>query len=328
LPGLQPVARSSPVKEAMTNYIENPKTRGSGIICAIPQRGACPVGCPDCFFQSGRSYLEPLAEHTPNLPSPEQAAGRVVRCNDGNDSNHDRAVVMAAAELYRHVFFNTSIPHDLAGFQRPVVLTVNPGDMTDTSAHLLDPIPPNLMFVRVRTNAWNTDLVRQVVEYYTPKQVPVVLTYMAYYHIRLPPEYSDCYTFRQRTMNSYYCITPAAAAEITAPYSTNAYVYSCGKDVSTYACARCGHCLREYFATQERLRVDQKEEESLAAKAAGVKGSSTGALVPDHVCPSCSQASREENPLDQADVWALCKGEFRAAVPVRSVEINKNKWNR
>ena len=44
------------------SYIENPKTKGSGIIACIPQKGLCPNKCEDCFFQSGRSYLEPL-EH-------------------------------------------------------------------------------------------------------------------------------------------------------------------------------------------------------------------------------------------------------------------------
>jgi len=41
-------------------YKENPKTKGSGIVCAIPQKGICPNRCEDCFFQSGRSY-----ENTP-----------------------------------------------------------------------------------------------------------------------------------------------------------------------------------------------------------------------------------------------------------------------
>ena len=77
--------------------IENPKTKGSGILCAIPQRGTCPLKCSDCFFQSGRSYLEPLDRNLPNLPSSEEATGRVVRMNDGNDSNNERSLVIRAA---------------------------------------------------------------------------------------------------------------------------------------------------------------------------------------------------------------------------------------
>ena len=36
---------------------------------------------------SGRSYLEPLDENVPNLPDVASALNRVVRVNDGNDSN-------------------------------------------------------------------------------------------------------------------------------------------------------------------------------------------------------------------------------------------------
>lgn len=234
-------------------YIENPKTKGSGVICAIPQKGECPVGCADCFFQSGRSYLEPLDEHLPNMPSIEEARGRVVRMNDGNDSNNERELVLAAAKPYEHVFFNTSIPKDLGGFGKPVVLTVNPGKMTDTGARLLNSIPPNLMFVRVRVNTWNLDLVREVVRHYSARKVPVVLTFMAYYTESLPEGHEGCYTYRKRTMNSYWVITPNAWNGIMAGYADNQWVYACGKDADTFACHRCGNCLREYFATMERL---------------------------------------------------------------------------
>jgi hypothetical protein len=235
-------------------YIENPKTKGSGVICGIPQKGECPVKCADCFFQSGRSYLEPLDEHLPNLPSVEQAKGRVVRLNDGNDSNNERELVIEAAKTYEHAFFNTSIPRDLAGFGRPVVLTVNPGKMTDRSAHLVDPAPANLMFVRFRTDAWNLELCDKVVAHYTARKVPVVLTFMAYYTESIPVGYGEDYSFRRRTMNSYWVITPAAWDRILARYAGNQWVYPCGKDANTFGCHRCGNCIREYFATMERLR--------------------------------------------------------------------------
>lgn len=234
-------------------YIENPKTKGSGVICGIPQTGTCPVRCADCFFQSGRSYLEPLDKNLPNLPSPELARGKVVRLNDGNDSNNQRELVMAAATAYEHAFFNTSIPRDLEGFGRPVVLTVNPGGMTDQRAHLLDSVPANLMFVRFRTNTWNLALADQVVAHYTGRRVPVVLTFMAYYTESIPADHEADYTFRRRTMNSYWVITPAAWDRVLVRYAGNAWVYPCGKDASTFSCARCGNCLREYFAAAARL---------------------------------------------------------------------------
>jgi hypothetical protein len=92
-----------------TSYIENPKTKGSGVICCIPQKGFCPVNCADCFFQSGRSYLEPLEEKLPNMPTLEQSAGMVVRVNDGNDSNNQREPVMSAVERYPQKFFNVIV---------------------------------------------------------------------------------------------------------------------------------------------------------------------------------------------------------------------------
>ena len=87
-------------------YIENPKTKGSGIVCAIPQTGTCPNKCEDCFFQSGRSYLEPLVDNLPNLP--EEVDYQIVRINDGNDSNVDYPAVIMRTESYKHKFFNRS----------------------------------------------------------------------------------------------------------------------------------------------------------------------------------------------------------------------------
>ena len=91
-------------------YVENPKTKGSGIICCISQEGECPMKCDDCFFQSGRSYLEPLKEHLPNMPTIAEAEGKVVRVNDGNDSSVNFDLVMKMTEVYPMRFYNTSIP--------------------------------------------------------------------------------------------------------------------------------------------------------------------------------------------------------------------------
>ncbi len=235
-------------------YIENPKTKGSGIICAIPQKGTCPVRCSDCFFQSGRSYLEPLDENLPNLPSEEQAEGFVVRMNDGNDSNNQRWLVMSAAASYKDAFYNTSMPTDLHEYDKPVVLTVNPGKMTDIRAHLVDPVPPNLMMVRFRTNTWNTGLLHQVVEHYTRHDVPVILTFMAYYTDEIPGAHKSYYSWRQRTLNSYWVITPEAWEMIREMHADNPLVHTCGVSPTDFKCKNCGNCIREYFVTKDRLR--------------------------------------------------------------------------
>lgn len=232
-------------------YIENPKTKGSGIMCAIPQSTGCPIGCADCFFQSGRSYLEPLSENLPNIPPDHLIHSHIIRVNDGNDSNIDKVKVIETTEKWPHKFYNTSIP-DL-DFPGPVVLTVNPANMTNTSAHLLEVAPPNLMFVRVRVNTWNVRIVDEVVWHYTARNVPIVLTFMAYY--QEPPKYADHYTFRKRNTNPYWVIIQPCWEGIVRRYSARDIVYTCGRTANTHSCARCGNCLREYHATMERLRT-------------------------------------------------------------------------
>ena len=232
-------------------YIENPKTKDSGIICCIPQKGVCPNKCEDCFFQSGRSYLEPLDKNLPNMPSLEEVGHRVVRVNDGNDSNNDQERVIKFTKDYPLKFYNTAIPKDLEKFDAPVVLTVNPADMTDNKAHLIEP-PVNLMFVRVRTNAWNMSVVDKAVRHYTEKKVPVVLTYMAYYTETVKtPEF---YEWKKRTTNSYWVLKDVGRESIEDLYIDNSLVYSCGYK-GTHACSRCGNCLREFFTTMERMKT-------------------------------------------------------------------------
>ena len=244
-------------------YKENPKTKGSGIICAIPQTGLCPNKCDDCFFQSGRSYLEPLEENLPNIPSEQEAEGRLVRVNDGNDSNYLREEVMAETGWpirdFKMKFYNTAIPRNFEKFDAPIVLTINPGKRTDESFYGFNDhqIPKNLMFVRFRTNTWNLELLDRAVEYYSFKEIPIVLTFMAYFTLFVRPGHEKNYITRKRTLNSYWAITTEAWEKVMSKYKYNKWVYSCGKiegEKGTSGCRHCGNCLREYFATMERMR--------------------------------------------------------------------------
>jgi hypothetical protein len=249
------------------SYIVNPKVKGSGILAAIPHLTECPIGCDDCFFQSGRSYLEPLSANLPNMPEPDMAYNRVVRINDGNDSNIKQDMVISAAQKYPMKFYNTSINRDLEKFDAPVVLTLNPGKETDTDNwHRVMAAPKNLMMVRYRTNAWNFPKLIKVVDYYTNLtadnnagcRIPVILTFMAYHKKEsIPEEYLDFYIERKRTSNAYWAITTDAWDDMMDLYREHMYVYSCGKvegERGKTSCERCGNCLREYFATMERLR--------------------------------------------------------------------------
>ena len=239
-------------------YIENPKTKGSGIVCCIPQTGECPNKCPDCFFQSGRSYLEPLDENLPNIPT--DVMGRIVRVNDGNDSNVNRELVMQTTIPFEKWFFNTAIPKDIEGFVAPVVLTVNPADMTDQGFYKLDPIPKNLMAVRIRVNTWNLFTVTHpAVKYYSDNEIPIFLTFMAYYNeeATIPEDHKHRYIFKKRTLNSYWVIMTSHWEMVMGMFAKNKWVYSCSKregEEGVRQCHRCGNCLREYFYCLEKLR--------------------------------------------------------------------------
>jgi len=236
-------------------YIYNPKTKDSGVICAIPQSGVCPVGCADCFFQSGRSYLEPLDENLPNIPSEEDIGDCVVRINDGNDSAHEIDKVIACAKEWKHHFYNTSMGNRVSSLPGPVVLTVNPHKKTDHSFYRFPgDIPENLMFVRVRVNTWNLDLVRDAVEYYTESNIPVVLTFMAYYERNIPDDHRGSYVYRKRTQNSYWVLKPEKWWKIHDMFRDNPYVSTCGHDPNSHACHRCGVCVREYWHYYDKNR--------------------------------------------------------------------------
>lgn len=254
----------------MSEWKWNPKLRDSGMISCIPQSRPCPNECADCFFQSGRSYLEPLEENLPHVPTREMAHGRVVCMNDGNDSNVDRDIVIPVAACYEDVFFNTSIPQ--FDFPGPVVLTINPGRHTDEEFRVGRVheytmqgvvIPQNLMFVRVRTNTWNLDTVEEAVRFYTsllPKPVPVVLTFMAYYETPIPKQERVHYEWRERMLNSYWAIKNTSWRMIMQRFADNPLVYSCGHEGISTLCKHCGNCLREYHATKERLRTKREEK--------------------------------------------------------------------
>lgn len=241
-------------------WIWNPKTVYSGMITCIPQKGLCPNKCADCFFQSGRSYLEPLEENLPHIPPYELTKGRIVRMNDGNDSNIQRELVEKTAKQFDDYFFNTSMPKDLEKFSGPVVLTVNPGKMTDNDFYKIGKKPVNLMFVRVRTNTWNLEnVVNPAISYYTQREVPVVLTFMAYFDTKIKQGYEYDYVFRKRTLNSYYAIITASWKIIMEMYRYNPWVYSCGKiegEKGITKCSRCGNCIREYYNTKERMKFN------------------------------------------------------------------------
>jgi len=249
----------APPKPAPKPWLWNPKVKGSGIIECIPQSTPCPLQCEDCFYNSGRSYLEPLSENLPHVPSHKMAWGRVVRVNDGNDSNVQRDVVVRTATDFQDFFFNTSIPKDLASFPGPFVLTVNPGPLTDKDFHKIPEALPNMMFARIRTNMWNLyTVVKPAVQHYAiDLGIPVVLTFMAYYTSKVHEGNEEDYEWRTRTINPYWVIKRERVDSIERIFSDKDNVYLCGRHGSS-KCSACGNCLREYYNAKERIREIQE----------------------------------------------------------------------
>lgn len=239
----------------MDGLTNNPKMMNSGIVDCIPQTGTCPIGCPGCFYNKG-FYLD-IHKDLPLIPDPDEINKHpfVVRMNSGNDSTVEKDLVVATAKKYKHAFFNTSEP-DL-NFPGPVVVTVNPGKMTDNDFWTIKRFNMdlvNLMFVRVRVNWWNLELVQRVIKEYTTQQVPVVLTFMRYNNLDDILLYCrEFYEVKAHLINKYYC--PKRAYEfdlVNTLRKVHPLVYHCGNPHSSL-CVTCGNCLREYWATYIRM---------------------------------------------------------------------------
>jgi len=239
----------------------NPKQEGSNLFDCKPQTGPCPIGCNQCFHnREGAFYVD---IHKPHMPDPEEVGDGIVRVNCGHDSNIGRDEVIAATARYPRRFFNTSIPR--YDFPAPVVLTANPGEeasFTTPLSHGKDWRSPaeNLMFVRLRTSATNLCLVNQAVAAWTAAQVPVVLTFMAYYDAEpgVPPRILEvvggpCYEWRVRHINSYWCPTPAFIRWVMGLFKDNRLVSSCGSLDGPY-CRLCRNCETYYLQTVKRMK--------------------------------------------------------------------------
>lgn len=238
------------------SYKENPKTQGSGIKCVIAQSSKCPLGCPDCFFQNGRSYLEPLAENLPNVPKAEP--GIVYRINDGNDSSVNIQEVIEVAQQFPMRFYNTSLTIGLDNFDAPVVLTLNPRQMLNEDFYRC--AHEKLMFVRILTNTWNfRGVVKDAIMWYADREIPIVLTFMAYHQeSSIPEHHRQHYEQRSRTKNDYWCIRNTSYRYIMEQCKLTNYakwISSCSEEGIETHCSFCGNCLRLYFRKIEEMKV-------------------------------------------------------------------------
>jgi hypothetical protein len=258
---------------------KNPKQEGSVLWSCRPQTGPCPNGCSECFYNRPGAYYCDI--NNPNIPTVEEVGDGIVRMNSGHDSNIEKDVVLETAKQYKHVFFNTSIPK--FDFPGPVVFTANgqeeepawcPIRNTRGKCRQIrlqdEKYFDRIMFVRLRVSPTNWNLIEHAVACWTAKDIPVVLTFMAYYSQdppglgRLPNGFymggmgsGGClaYVWKKRTLNSYWCPTKEYIKRCTQRMKKfgGRLVTICG----TYdgaKCVECKNCETYYWQTKRHLK--------------------------------------------------------------------------
>lgn len=225
---------------------ENPKQVGSNIIDCKPQKGPCPVGCSECFYNRPGAFYMDIKKR--KIPTKAEAKGKIVRINAGHDSNIERDKVIWAAQKYEHCFFNTSISG--FNFPGPVVWTANPKE--ELPITFPRKLPENIMFVRLKVSSTNLMHVMQGVEHFANLRVPVVLTFMRYYTHNPDPEY---YVWRESTINEYWCPKYSFVKRVMERAKLNGgrLVTMCGSYNSS-ACRDCKNCETYYWQTIKHMQ--------------------------------------------------------------------------
>ena len=224
------------------NTPKNPKQEGSNVCDAIPQKGPCPTGCNQCFYNRPGAFYTDIAE--PLMPTLEEVGDKIVRVNSGNDSNNKKQFVIDSTAMYKKRFFNTSIPD--FNFPDPVVFTANPQEevLATHPSKVKGPIE-NVMFVRLRVSPSNLLLVDSAIKDWTGYGVPVVLTFMRYYDEE-PIFNNGEFEFKKHILNSYWCPTNEFMEEVINKYKHHDLVSTCGTLKSAY-CKDCGNCEKYYL---------------------------------------------------------------------------------
>lgn len=266
----------------------NPKLEGSGIWSCRPQTGPCPNNCNQCYYIRPGAYYCDI--NKPNIPDPDEVGDNIVRMNSGHDSNFQKELVLETAARYKHVFFNTAIPD--FDFPAPVVFTVNGKEEEPAWCPIVNrwkktrQLHPKheeffdrIMFVRARVSPTNWKYIEEAVACWTAKNIPVVLTFMAYYN-QAPPglekafgaycveenhydERAECkkwttgyeaYVWKKRTLNSYWCPTREYMRQciIHMKKFGGRLVTVCGT-LDSGKCSECKNCVNYYWITRKHL---------------------------------------------------------------------------
>ena len=236
---------------------QNPKQVGSNLIDCKPQVGKCPLDCNQCYYNRPGAYYGDV--HSQEIPTKEEAKGKIVRMNAAHDSNIDRDQVIAVASEYEDVFFNTAINN--LKFPGPVVLTANP-DETKRGFKAPYHVPDNLMFVRLRTSPANLFDVGKAAMDWTLSDILVVLTFMCYSNkeemelVDKPIAMSDsCFEYGVTHKNKYWKPTRVFkeyAIKYIRQFIGSRMISMCGT-LDSNLCKDCRLCEYYYWITKKRL---------------------------------------------------------------------------
>jgi len=266
---------------------ENPKQLGcKTLIDAVPQIGGdCPrdcgskVGC-ECYGKGGKFWAP---TDVPLMPTWKEAEGKIVRVNSYYDSNDNKGLVIETVRKagWEHFFFNTCVPNfdfpifvprgptaDFGYRQAPVVYTCNGGAWNEWNFQASgycypypdgrepDRLPPNVMYVRIRTNTWMVRSQDAMVGHYLEQDVPVVLTFLCYTDATyIPDEAKKDYGESVHVTHRYWRPTSLAMIEVVRRYKGTG-VRMCGTPWSS-ACVDCLNCELLYWQCMERMKTCQ-----------------------------------------------------------------------
>mgnify|MGYP001569676411 CR=1 FL=1 len=258
----------------------NPKCAQSGIVTCRPQADLCRLNCPNCY-QHKPNYYESL--EWSNFPSPEEAAGKLVRVNDSNDSNNGgvislpkghwlladhplyeygcfrprEALIALVADLYEHPFWNTSLPR--FDFPGPVIFTAN------GRQPLYVDCPANVMAVRIRCNSWEWSTLWTLANHYMAQGVPVLLTPMRYYDVQdIPQGERIHYQQRKHILNESWQLADNAQLDLRRKLahvlgSRGVQLLMCHG-----LCKDCGNCEKLFWQCLDRMDTESKPQEDVA----------------------------------------------------------------
>ena len=238
--------------------MSNAKLAGSNIVDFIPQSGACPLGCPDCYYNLGVSENAEWIKAANHL-SPQDTANKIVRVNSGHDSNlcRDDTLILASpnsAVAFKHAFFNTSLPR--FDFPRPVVFTANPGWMKwqfhEPATHWKW---DNLMFVRFLVPDLTIETrirLALAAKPYLARDLFIVLTFMRYTE---RPKKNYGYTQMNHFTHYWWAATLPSRRCFLNDMLRDEPTFQgrlgvCGGLDGDERCAACGICESTYWAWQ------------------------------------------------------------------------------